>query len=329
MAEKQGALVAALPTFVDRLERSFDGLPSLHIGVISTDVGVEGIEIQGCSTSGDDGILQRTPRIGGCRPPTDPYISDVVLADGARSRNYTGDLANEIACIVPLGVGGCQIEQPLEAIRRALDGRHAANIGFLRDDARLAVVLITDEDDCSLSDPTILGEHTPPTSFSCFQHGVRCEPDDATTRGEKSGCVPRADSSYLGDVGMYVAFLSGLKADPADITVVEIAGNPDPVVVGDSLLGAPQLQSSCRGELGDAVPAIRLRSFVNAFGGGAASICASDFDAALTEVISTLCDCSVSTQDESFYACDAGPGAGGTLILLSIVFTRRRGRRRQ
>ena len=49
---------------------------------------------------------------------------------------------------------GCGIEGTLEVLRRALDGRHPENAGFLRDDALLLVVFVTNEDDNSPVDGT-------------------------------------------------------------------------------------------------------------------------------------------------------------------------------
>ena len=43
-------------------------------------------------------------------------------------------------------------EQPLEAMYRALLDPEKLNQGFLREDAFLAVIIISDEDDCSTED---------------------------------------------------------------------------------------------------------------------------------------------------------------------------------
>lgn len=54
-------------------------------------------------------------------------------------------------CMADLGTGGEIEEMPLWASRAALEGRIAdgTNAGFLRDDALLGIIYITDEDDCS------------------------------------------------------------------------------------------------------------------------------------------------------------------------------------
>jgi hypothetical protein len=75
--------------------------------------------------------------------------------------NYAGGptaLATVFSCLAQaVGVGGCGYEHQLQSLRVALnpqqlaDGTdvNMANVGFLRDKAYLAIVLVTDEDDCS------------------------------------------------------------------------------------------------------------------------------------------------------------------------------------
>jgi len=58
-------------------------------------------------------------------------------------------------CHMSLGIGGCGIEQQLEATRRALLGPRslgARNEGFLRPEATLAILMLTDEEDGSVRD---------------------------------------------------------------------------------------------------------------------------------------------------------------------------------
>ena len=128
------------------------GLPNIHIGVISSDMGAGDGSIAGCdATGGKNGVFQYTPR-GTCTAtnlaPGATYISDV---DGVR--NYTGHLEDVFTCIAALGESGCGFERQFAAITRALgaDGQPPPpeNQGFLRPDAYLAIVMITNEDDCS------------------------------------------------------------------------------------------------------------------------------------------------------------------------------------
>lgn len=65
-----------------------------------------------------------------------------------------GDVTSTFACRAEVGTGGPSIEMPLYATELALTARMSdgTNQGFLRDDALLAVVVLSDEDDCSRPD---------------------------------------------------------------------------------------------------------------------------------------------------------------------------------
>ncbi|MBK9035136.1 MAG: hypothetical protein IPL61_28375 [Myxococcales bacterium] len=154
------------------------------------------------------------------------------------------------------------------------------NPGFLRPNALLGVVILSDEDDCSalpggglFGDPngTVTSPLGPRTSFRCFEFGVQCD-DDPTPRafGSRTGCVPRVDSPHVEAVTSYVEFLRGLKTNPRDVVVGGIIGSSDAqrtAVVGPDPDDAtrPALLESCSSSSGNALPAFRLRSFFEAF----------------------------------------------------------------
>lgn len=76
------------------------------------------------------------------------------------------DVSDAFTCLADVGTRGPDIEMPLQALELAFKDRviDTTNAGFLRDDALLAFVILTDEDDCSRTDNAfILG---PPT-FDC------------------------------------------------------------------------------------------------------------------------------------------------------------------
>ena len=64
-----------------------------------------------------------------------------------------GDPAVEaLSCIAPQGIDGCGFESPLEAMAQALNPDAAWNTAerpFLRPGGVLAIVILTDEVDCS------------------------------------------------------------------------------------------------------------------------------------------------------------------------------------
>ena len=131
MTEEQPRLAAASRVIVDEAEaRGID----FHIGVTST--GMTPAPAGGCPGGADGGEAGRLVPVDGSRPRVlDPATPDVrsVLAQN-------------------LQVGVChELEQGMEAMRRALGEplRSGENAGFLRDDAKLAVIFVSDEDDHS------------------------------------------------------------------------------------------------------------------------------------------------------------------------------------
>ncbi|MBK8236567.1 MAG: hypothetical protein IPK74_13510 [Deltaproteobacteria bacterium] len=68
--------------------------------------------------------------------------------------------AQALACMLPQGINGCGYESPLEAMLQALEPGAAWNSGdrpFVRDNAKLAIVIVTDESDCSVQDYSSCG----------------------------------------------------------------------------------------------------------------------------------------------------------------------------
>lgn len=252
---------------------SVDGqLPSLHVGVVTTDLGTSSTDddvplrptVMGCFGNGKEAKLQKfTSTIA------DGYLADERDEAGGRVKNYSGDLAAELAKLTnpDMPPAGCEIEQPLEAMRRALDP--ATNPGFLRDGALLHVVFLTNEDDCSMKTGALLEPLDvtlgPLTSFRCTREGVICDPDDPARPGRHDNCRPREDSRFVAPVGQYAEFLANLKPDRRDVTVSAVAGSRTDFIVRD--FGQPVLNPSCSGPGGLAYPAVRIGAIVDQFGG--------------------------------------------------------------
>lgn len=300
MAEEQASLTSNFYQFMNVLENIEGGLPNVHIGVVSSNVGVGGYNITSCAGEGDDGRLQNVATAPGCTPPSGYYISDVANPDGSRTKNYTGTLADTFACIARLGQDGCGFEQHFEAMRRALDGSNPQNAGFLRANAFLAVIFVADEDDCSAEDSQIFDPSQtmvsdplgPLSSFRCAEFGIEC---DEGTLGRAAGtytnCRPRDPPEYIAHPDEYIQFLKGLKGGGDDlIYVAAIVGNPEPVVVGTETNGNPALDPSCVTGAGEAFPGVRFRYFLDAFAEHATftSICNTDLAPALVEIANAL-----------------------------------------
>jgi hypothetical protein len=281
MVEEQQALIAGFPDFIEVLENLDGGLPDVHIGVISTDVGAGPFSDSSCRLNGDDGAL-RVPD-SRCGITTDEsFLRSAPAADG-RATNFGGSLTEAFGCMAELGVNGCGFEQPLEAVRLALDG--GANPGFRRPGALLAIVFLTDEDDCSAMDgelytpdDTVLG---PRSSFRCFEYGVTCR-ESGRGAGDRTACRSDEDGPHIASVASFARFLKDLGGGGSDddsaIVLAGIYGvdvdsrEPAPVRVGPAIgSGNPELLPVCeravQGGTGTAAPGVRLAQFFDAFPG--------------------------------------------------------------
>jgi hypothetical protein len=323
MAAEQAALATDFPKLMDVLSQIQGGLPDLHLGVVTTDLGDGGGGLPGCAGAGDGGVMRGAacPALGGAA-----YLVDERLADGTRLRDYTGSIADAFACMAEAGTAGCAIEQPLETMRRALDPGLGLAPGFLRDDAELVVAIISDEDDCSVRDPSIFDGSGPAAAraFACTTEGLVCDEPDLRAPGVKHGCRPR-DGAGLHDVAGYVQFLRGLKYDPSMVHVAAAIGDDAPVVVGGDP-GAPVLLPSCSSDAGAATPALRTAAFVAGFGshGDRSSLCAPDLSDLLVGLATLLREV---IGDPCFRGqiADVDPGTPGLQPTCAVTLTTRDG----
>src|SRR5579863_3917544 len=159
MQPMQQKLLQQLPTFMQALQNLPMGLPSLHVAVVSSDMGAHSDSQIGCTELGDDGAFHYQPEAA-CTATTitsgDTYISEV--NDVA---NFTNPIANVFQCIALLGDSGCGFEHQLASIDRALgaDGLGpppATTADFLRPEAHLGIVILTNEDDASAPENTTI-----------------------------------------------------------------------------------------------------------------------------------------------------------------------------
>jgi hypothetical protein len=291
MALRQSNLIRNFPVFMQRLMDP-PGQLSLHLAIVSTDLGAGDGTVSGCdSTGGKNGIFQYTAR-GTCTA-TGLDAGATFISDVAGVRNYRGNLEDVFACIAPLGQAGCGFEHQLGAITRALgaDGRPPPleNQGFLRPDAFLVIILVSDEDDCSAPPDSPLfgtrdaGTHSPlgpALSFRCSEFGHLCNgarPPRLPPGGDVSevvtmdGCASAEDAGMLTPVGRIVEQLRALKRFPdQQIVVAAIAGPTTPYTISwtNGANGPrPRIASSCTGGDGSAaVPAVRIEQWVRSFG---------------------------------------------------------------
>jgi len=157
MSEEQQAVARELPTFVQILQAGAGVGQNLRVGLVNTSVY--------SAFFGNQLLLTKYPEGG--------WLRQFPAADGGAGggERWLTDPDPEIvsrlgAAIVALGINGSFQETPFEAARIALTGTGfwtmlpdggSPNAGFLRPGARLLIVAVSDEDDCSEI------EHSPPT----------------------------------------------------------------------------------------------------------------------------------------------------------------------
>lgn len=283
----QVSLADGFDTLLDRLEAAAGARFGGHVGVATSDLGATslrdldrpGATVGACTGRGDDGLL----RTSGA-PVSAGYLA---FSNDVYKRNYTGDRHAAISTMLHVGSNGCDFAQPLAASVRAFG--NPANAGFHVPTSNLLVLIVTNEDDCSASDPALFSLGG---AFRCTHEGLVCD-EDLDSPGAKHGCRARIDSPSVENVAYHAAQLRKLVSDPSRLTVAVIAGVPSPVILedqrppggGPSALG---LASSCEGPtmVTGAVPPVRLRDLTEQVGahGALASICPGNLRPPLDKV---------------------------------------------
>jgi hypothetical protein len=147
MQAYQRELVDNFPAFVDGVQRVVEHGTDLHVGVVTTDAYAG--NPAPCDVMG--GFVVATTGAHSSRAQCGPY------AEGKSYMTAADDLASSFACAAQVGTMGDQTERPADALRAAIDpdgDAAACNQGFLRSDALLIAVLVTDEPDQSHGGPT-------------------------------------------------------------------------------------------------------------------------------------------------------------------------------
>jgi hypothetical protein len=268
--------------------------PDLHIAVVSSGFAIPGLK--GCELGGNGNL-----HVGGALLRQSRFLRDVAGPSG-RERNYDGTLTDTFAKMALVGDGGCGFEQPFKAARSALSGLTPGSEGFLRDDALLLVVFVTDEDDCSATSSELFGyayadacsELGPITSYRCFEHGVKCHDGKGSRAfGERDNCRPDESSRYVESVSTFADSLKRVKKHPGQVIVAGIYGKPNHVsAIPDERITSyttPRLESVCgpsSKEGSGATPAVRMNALMAAFGGRASqsSICEDELSWAMRDV---------------------------------------------
>ncbi len=310
-------------------------LEELRVALVSTDLGlqygdsgaVEDGSIGSCEGKGDDGrfrtdvpasITVESGRIdcepdagigcpeawrcedGKCSAPGDAGDDEIPCEPLAHdSLDYTRDdislIANNIACMGRMGTDGCGIEQQFQAGLRALTREDQR--AFLADDHRLVILIVTDEEDCSIRDP---GLFETPEWRDHKQRNTACHYPEKNSR------------DYLFDPSHLLEKMAELKGGTGGVAFVAMVGVPMNErcqgfgdEIGDCLSDpamayeieprpAPEyqrLRPACTREkdgivITEAAPARRFAEAVQSFGeaGYLYSVCNDTWDGVITEL---------------------------------------------
>jgi len=339
-------LSVALPRFLQGLasgDYDHDGAPDLqafsdvHVAVTTSNMGAYAEGVPQCSVARNDGLLLSTSLSGECKGGVYPYQIYV-----PNDESKPDELIQHVQCLASVGVQRCPYEQPLEAMYKALAPSRVTSFhggsaghgdreskGFLRENAVLAVIHVSDDDDCSVTDSGAELFTTDPSDARLKS------PASERPYGVNLRCALLADDpQMLHPVARFVDGLTALKpGHPERIVFGVLAGlpaavdgqsarqvlalpemTPTPDVSAAAAAGAPDalaedqttLKSACadaRGEV-TAAPAPRLVGTAAEFGenGVVRSVCADDFAPALEAIARRVGAALVTCQP----ALDAG-----------------------
>jgi hypothetical protein len=308
MGGEQGALARSFGTFVDVLEAQQVGA-NYRIAVTTTD-SLGRIRATSCRSrleefvsDGPFGYHDETQR--GCLDYCDIDVVGLGSPWVEKSNGQTNlpsgvSMAQALQCIGPQGISGFGFEAPLESMRLTLLDTSS---GFVRDDALLAVIFVTDEVDCSMSDESLgwinsdgqVYWSSPDriSSGACWRAGVTCTGgpgvyDGCSSEDKGRSGLPTSDpdEAVLFPVQRYIDTLAQLAATKqamggqSEVLIAVLAGVPlDYPETGVSLYAdSPDAEFNQEYGIGPAcglgtetlddppgIPAVRLREFAEAF----------------------------------------------------------------
>jgi hypothetical protein len=142
MALHQANLIANFPAFVEGMQTELADADSYHVGIVTSDA--YGPNADGCTDLGH--LVTQTGGPGSSEATCAPFATNERYMDGTEP-----DLAQKFGCVAQVGVHGSSHEAQVEAAYRATAPENnvegACNASFIREDALLVVVIVTDEDD--------------------------------------------------------------------------------------------------------------------------------------------------------------------------------------
>jgi hypothetical protein len=150
MYEEQQTLIANFGNFVADMQTALESVNSYHIGVITSDDYLD----SGWLDDGANTVNEQVPEcqhLGGLVVQAQSGLC-TPFADGNNFITQSDDLASKFQCIANVGEDGDSDEYMGDALIAALaEGQQnsGCNANFIRDDAMLIIVMLTDENDSS------------------------------------------------------------------------------------------------------------------------------------------------------------------------------------
>jgi hypothetical protein len=140
MGSNQQKFLNSFDGFIAGIRDSLDKIDSYHVGVITSDAYTN--NEPGCTGLGDL-VTQSSNGFG------TPPMQCGPFAEGYRFATDADDLEAKFPCMATVGTYGSPIEQPVTGLIAALDPAKAeptaCNEAFVREDAILVVVIVTDD----------------------------------------------------------------------------------------------------------------------------------------------------------------------------------------
>ena len=209
MKPKQDKMKEQFPKLIEALRDPLEGtLPDLRIAILDSDLGDA---LSGrCGTSatyGDRGTFQMRDATG-CGANADARWLEYTKNQPI---NFTGELSGVFGCLASnLGVEGCGFEHQLGALEWAFYlEENKSQWDFLRPEAYLGIVILTDEEDCSAPPDTGMfakWERTEAPSLRCATRAHVCDgmafdyPSTGAVSVPYASCRARTDDTCAGDV---------------------------------------------------------------------------------------------------------------------------------
>jgi hypothetical protein len=216
MEQEQNALSIQFPRLINVLtsgDKNADGMQDfppakdLHLGVVSSDLGLPGLEsagIEKCGGLGDEGRLLNiaNPALAAMNLCSATTYNPPFLSYSKENNDDPVQFANDFSCIATLGIDGCGFEQQLESVLKAVwpgddpsvtfvtdtagfgmlgnAGPGFPNGDFIRNSANegpslIALILVTDEEDCSSRRMDHFVPNASPNGLNtrCYFEGLR------------------------------------------------------------------------------------------------------------------------------------------------------------